>query len=98
MIFVSMEYDVGASLHLSMLQSIKMHGAHSRNREASPSHFASRIKSVIQEFNEDKLEDPSCAFTQAGDKVAIKWLIVERICIRFGADFHHCNFPFIQAF
>jgi hypothetical protein len=48
---------------------------------------------MIWAFNVDKMEEPSCAFTQAGDKVAIKWLMVEGICIRFGAYFHHCNLP-----
>jgi hypothetical protein len=70
-----------------------MHGAHSRKGEAPPSHFSLRIKIVIQEFSDDKLEEPSFAFTHAGDKVTIKWLMVGGICIRFGADFHHCNFP-----
>jgi hypothetical protein len=36
---------------------------------------------VIQAFNDDKLEEPSCAFAQAGDKVAIKWLTVGGIYI-----------------
>jgi hypothetical protein len=98
MIFVSMEYDVGASLHLSTRQSIYTHGAHSRKGQMLPSHFASRIKSVIQAFNDDKLEEPSCAFTQDGDKVSIKWLMVGGICIQFGADFHHCNFPIRWVF
>jgi hypothetical protein len=53
---------------------------------------------MIQAFNVDKMEEPNCAFAQAGDKVAIKWLMVGGICIRFGADFHHCNFLGSQAF
>jgi hypothetical protein len=73
--------DVGASLHLSMRQLIYRHGAHSRKGEASPSHFSSRIKSVIQTFNDDKMEEPSFDFAQAGDKVAFKWLKVGGICI-----------------
>jgi hypothetical protein len=85
--------DVGASLHLSMFQPINIHGVHSMKGEALPSHFASRIKSGIKAFNDDKLEEPSCAFAQDGDKVSIKWLIVGEICIRFGGDFHHCNLP-----
>jgi hypothetical protein len=36
---------------------------------------------MIQAFNVDKLEEPNGAFTQAGDKVTIKWLMVEGICI-----------------
>jgi hypothetical protein len=39
-----------------------MHGAHSRKGEASPSHFSLRIKNMIQAFNDDKLEEPSCTF------------------------------------
>jgi hypothetical protein len=62
MILVAMEYDAGELLHLSMRQLINMHGAHSRKGEASPFDSASRIKSVIREFNVDKLEEPNCAF------------------------------------
>jgi hypothetical protein len=40
MIFIAMEYDAGASLHLSTRQPINMHGAHSRKGEAPPSHFS----------------------------------------------------------
>jgi hypothetical protein len=36
---------------------------------------------MIKEINADRLEDPSCAFTQDGDKVAIKQLMVGGICI-----------------
>jgi hypothetical protein len=57
-----------------MHQLINTHGAHSRKGEASPSHFSLRIKSMIQEFNDDKMEEPNCSFAQAGDKVIIKWL------------------------
>jgi hypothetical protein len=46
---------------------------------------------MIKEFNADKLEEPSCAFTEAGDKVSIKWLMVGGICIRFRSYFHHFN-------
>jgi hypothetical protein len=70
-----------------------MSGAHSRKGEVLPSHFSFENLSVIKAFNVDKLEEPSCAFAQAGDKVSIKWLMVGGICIRFGSDFHHCNLP-----
>jgi hypothetical protein len=40
MIFIAMEYDSGASIHLSTHQPINMRGMHSRMREASPSHFS----------------------------------------------------------
>jgi hypothetical protein len=81
MIFIAVEYDAGASLHLRTHQSISTHGAHSRKVEAPPSHFSSRIKSVIHEFNDDKMEEPSFSFTQDGDKVSIKWLMVGGIFI-----------------
>jgi hypothetical protein len=74
MIFVAMEHDVGASLHLSTFHSIITHGAHSRKGEASHSHFSLRLKNVIYAFNDEKMEEPSCAFVQARDKVVIKWL------------------------
>jgi hypothetical protein len=70
--FFSMEYDAGASLHLITLHLINTHGVHSGKGEASPSHFSSRIKSVIQAFNDDNMEEPSFSFTQARDKVTIK--------------------------
>jgi hypothetical protein len=38
MIFSTVEYDAGASLHLSTRQLINMHGAF-KEGEASPSHF-----------------------------------------------------------
>jgi hypothetical protein len=55
-----------------MRQPINTHDAHSIKGEALPSHFASRIKSVIQAFNDDNMEEPSFSFTQARDKVTIK--------------------------
>jgi hypothetical protein len=91
MIFSAVEYDAGASLHLSMCQLIKHAWCTFKEGEASPSHFASRIQDVIQALIEDKMEEMRYAFAQAGDKVAINRLTTEGICIRFGADFHHCN-------
>jgi hypothetical protein len=40
MIFVVVEYDAGASLHLNTHQSINTHGAHSWKGGAFPSHFS----------------------------------------------------------
>jgi len=53
-----------------------------------------RIQGMIQALIENKLEEPNRAFAQAGDKVAINMMTTEEICIRFGEDYHHCNFPF----
>jgi hypothetical protein len=64
-----------------MCQSDSMSDVHSRKGEASPSHFSFENMSVIKAFNIDKMEDPSCAFAQFGDKVTIKWLTVGGICI-----------------
>jgi hypothetical protein len=69
-----MEYDAGASLHLSTRQLINMHGAHSRKERHHPLIFSSRIQGVIQALIEDKMEEPNHAFTQAGDKVTINRL------------------------
>jgi hypothetical protein len=43
--------------------------------------FPSKISGVIKEINADRLEEPSCAFAQVGDKVTIKWLTVGGIDI-----------------
>jgi hypothetical protein len=73
--------DPGASLHLSTHQMINTIGAHSRKGEAPPSHYAFEIEIVIKTINVVRLVDPSCAFTQDEDEVAIKWLTVGGICI-----------------
>jgi hypothetical protein len=72
-------------------QLINMRGAHSRKERHHPLIFSSRIQGVIQALIEDKMEEPNHAFAQDGDKVTINRLTTEGICIRFGADFHHCN-------
>jgi hypothetical protein len=63
-----------------------MCGAHSRKERFCTLIFPLRIQGVIQALIEDKLEEPNRAFAQAGDKVAINRLMVEWICIRFGAE------------
>jgi hypothetical protein len=78
---VNLQIDAGALLHLIVHKSINLHGAHSKKGEATPSHFSSRIQSMVQAFNDDKLEEPNCASAQAGDKVSIKWLTAGRIYI-----------------
>jgi hypothetical protein len=63
MIFSTVEYDAGASLHLSTRQLINTHGAHSRKERHRPLIFSSRIQGVIQALIEDKMEEPNHAFT-----------------------------------
>jgi hypothetical protein len=64
MIFSIVEYDAGASLHLSMRQLINTRGAHSRKERHHPLIFSSRIQDEIQAFIEDKLEgEKSCFHT-----------------------------------
>jgi hypothetical protein len=87
MIFSTVEYDAGASLHLSTRQLINTRGAHSRKERHHPLIFSSRIQGMIQALIEDKMEEPNHAFAQAGDKVTINRLTTKWICIRFGAEF-----------
>jgi hypothetical protein len=75
MIFSTMEFDAGVSLHLIMHQLINMHGAHSRKERHFPLIFTSRIQGGIHALIEDKLEETNRSFTHVGDKVAINRLM-----------------------
>jgi hypothetical protein len=71
MIFPTVEYDVGESLHLIMHQLINTHGVHSRKERHRSLIFSSRIQGMVQALSEDKLEETNHAFVEDGDKATI---------------------------